>query len=339
MYTLRIRHKNEKTSHKNNEGEFKELSVKKQESALRLAHNLEKNYSEKQIQKIDSKKHKYFNRDAFVKIKDKAEYLWTKLKAHETPWQMKLAIFGGFAYMLLPVDVIPDAIPFLGLVDDASVLLAIWKTTYPYLKEVTKDIIDEKGMEFLQGKINSTFKKTIIRAAVILTVNIIGTLLVCFYPFGMAISLLVSSFLFLTSFIYSIIRFVLFWKNNGRLVLGISRQTVKARNLNLGIANYIRTADEEVCRTITKIFKIVDLANRIPTANIPNLEAVIRHFMKKIRLEILIFFGFYGIYLILVFGFLKPTLIHEFSNMNTFQLMIYPLYQLYSLITVFFKAI
>lgn len=342
MYTLRIRQQKEKTSQNKNtsdSGNKKELSVRQQDKALKLARKLEKNYSEKNIKKVDSKKNKYFNSNSFSKIKDKAEYLWEKLKAHETPLSMKLAIFGGFAYMILPVDIIPDTIPVFGLVDDASVLYAIWKTTYPYLKEVAKDIIDEKGMEIIQGKINSSFKRTIIRAAIILLINVVGTLLVCFYPFGMTISLLISSVLFLASFIYSLIRFILFWKNNGRLIFGISKQTIKAKNMNQGIANYIRTADEKNCRTITKIFKIVDLANRVPNANIPNLEAVIRHFIKKIRAEIFIFAGFYGLYLLLIFGFLKPYLIHEFAQMNTLQLMIYPIYQLYSLITVFFKAI
>lgn len=333
MYILRV--KNHKNTNQENPGEEKMLSEKKTQKALKLARNLENNYSEKNIQKIDSKKYKYLNNKSFLKIKDKVEYLWGKLKAHETPLSMKLAIFGGFAYMILPIDVIPDSIPGLGLVDDASVLFAIWKTTYPYLKDVAKDIIDEKGMEFLQGKINSSFKKTVIRAAIILLINVIGTLLVCFYPFGMAISIVISSVLFLTSFVYSLVRGILFWKNNGKLIFGISKQTIKAKNLNQGIANYIRTADEKACQTITKVFKIVDLANRIPNANIPNLEAVIRHFIKRIRTEILLFVGFYGLYLFLVFGFLKPFLIYSFTQMNTFQLMIYPIYQLFVLARVF----
>ncbi len=95
-------------------GEEKGLSLITKDRAIKLARNLEDNYSEKNIDKIEKKKDKYFTKEAFLKIRDKAEYLWTKLKAHETPWQMKLAIFGGFAYMLLPVDVIPDAIPFFG---------------------------------------------------------------------------------------------------------------------------------------------------------------------------------------------------------------------------------
>lgn len=337
MYTFRIRHLKEKTSQNQNSGDSgkqKELSVRQQDKALKLARKLEKQYSEKQVQNIETKKNKYFNHESFLKIKDKAEYLWEKLKAHETPLSMKLAIFGGFAYMILPIDIIPDSLPFFGLVDDASVLYAIWKTTYPYLKEVAKDIIDEKGMEFIQGKINSSFKKTIIRAAIILLINVAGTLLVCFYPFGMTISMVISSLLFLATFVYSLVRFILFWKNKGKLIIGISKQTIKAKNLNQGIANYIRTADEETCRIITKVFKIVDLADRIPNANIPNLEAVIRHFIKKIRAEIFIFVGFYGFYLLLIFGFLKPYLIHEFTQMNTFQLMIYPIYQLLVLASV-----
>jgi len=44
-----------------------------------------------------------------------------------TPWYAKLIIAGCVAYALSPVDVIPDFIPVLGLVDDILFIpVAIW---------------------------------------------------------------------------------------------------------------------------------------------------------------------------------------------------------------------
>ena len=36
----------------------------------------------------------------------------------ETPWYAKLVVAGCVAYALTPVDLIPDAIPVIGLIDD-----------------------------------------------------------------------------------------------------------------------------------------------------------------------------------------------------------------------------
>ena len=40
----------------------------------------------------------------------------------DTPLQVKAALLGALAYFVLPVDAIPDVLPFLGFADDAAVL-------------------------------------------------------------------------------------------------------------------------------------------------------------------------------------------------------------------------
>ena len=40
-------------------------------------------------------------------------------------WATRLTIFGALAYFLIPTDAIPDIIPGLGLVDDASVVALV----------------------------------------------------------------------------------------------------------------------------------------------------------------------------------------------------------------------
>ncbi len=39
----------------------------------------------------------------------------------------KLKIFGAIAYLLLPVDFIPDLIPILGITDDVTALVLLWR--------------------------------------------------------------------------------------------------------------------------------------------------------------------------------------------------------------------
>lgn len=43
----------------------------------------------------------------------------------ELPWKTLLAFLGGIIYFLMPVDLVPDFIPFTGLLDDFTVIMFI----------------------------------------------------------------------------------------------------------------------------------------------------------------------------------------------------------------------
>ena len=43
----------------------------------------------------------------------------------ELPWKSLLAILGGITYFMMPFDLVPDFIPFTGLLDDFTVIMFI----------------------------------------------------------------------------------------------------------------------------------------------------------------------------------------------------------------------
>lgn len=53
--------------------------------------------------------------------------LFYLLKSPNCPVQQKTLILGALGYLILPVDLIPDAIPALGFTDDAATLVTIIK--------------------------------------------------------------------------------------------------------------------------------------------------------------------------------------------------------------------
>ena len=53
-------------------------------------------------------------RDVFV--------LWFAFRDTRTPWWNKLGMLGLVAYGISPIDIIPDVIPFVGLLDDAVII-------------------------------------------------------------------------------------------------------------------------------------------------------------------------------------------------------------------------
>lgn len=64
----------------------------------------------------------------FLTFRTELVTLWRAFLAPETPWHLKALMLLVPAYLLSPIDLIPDIIPFLGWVDDFVVvpLLVSW---------------------------------------------------------------------------------------------------------------------------------------------------------------------------------------------------------------------
>jgi uncharacterized membrane protein YkvA (DUF1232 family) len=50
-----------------------------------------------------------------------------------TPLQVKAVLFGALAYFVLPIDIVPDVIAWIGFTDDAAVLYAAIRTVAPHI--------------------------------------------------------------------------------------------------------------------------------------------------------------------------------------------------------------
>lgn len=49
------------------------------------------------------------------------------LQSPALPWKDKAKIVAALAYLLLPFDLLPDAIPVVGVIDDAALLFALFR--------------------------------------------------------------------------------------------------------------------------------------------------------------------------------------------------------------------
>ncbi len=52
---------------------------------------------------------------------------YSSKRYREIPWGSIAAIVAALLYLLNPLDMLPDVIPFFGLVDDAGVLAICWR--------------------------------------------------------------------------------------------------------------------------------------------------------------------------------------------------------------------
>lgn len=77
---------------------------------------------------------------------------YTTGRYREVPWRTIAAIVAALAYVLCPIDMIPDFIPFAGLVDDAAVLTLLVSAihfdleTYRQWKEVHQPLMENNAV-------------------------------------------------------------------------------------------------------------------------------------------------------------------------------------------------
>ncbi len=69
-------------------------------------------------------------RKAGLKVIYPVLLLYYVLTDGNTPVSHKITIVGTLGYFILPFDLLPDLLPFLGYTDDAAALLACLKTIY-----------------------------------------------------------------------------------------------------------------------------------------------------------------------------------------------------------------
>lgn len=68
-------------------------------------------------------------------VKGDARLLWLALKHPQSPTWLKLGAAGIVLYILSPIDLIPDVVPVLGLVDDIVLVPLAMRWLYKQLPE------------------------------------------------------------------------------------------------------------------------------------------------------------------------------------------------------------
>ena len=87
---------------------------------------------------------KHFALKAGKEVIEKALWLYYAAQQPNTPVWAKTVIYGALAYFVLPVDAVPDAIPFAGFTDDLGALAAALGAVSMYVNDAVKQMAAEK---------------------------------------------------------------------------------------------------------------------------------------------------------------------------------------------------
>lgn len=72
-------------------------------------------------------------------VVEKALWLYYAARAPQTPAWARSVIYGALAYLVLPADAIPDALPGIGFTDDLATLTAAVATVALFIDDAVKE--------------------------------------------------------------------------------------------------------------------------------------------------------------------------------------------------------
>ena len=117
------------------------IEKRKKEKALKMAEELTpEEVSPEEIEETTRKASSFLDSKALQKVKEKLEVMIELVKDPHVSKVIVLTLVSALLYLILPVDVVPDVIPILGLVDDAFVISVIFDRAMKQLKKDPKKV-------------------------------------------------------------------------------------------------------------------------------------------------------------------------------------------------------
>jgi uncharacterized membrane protein YkvA (DUF1232 family) len=86
---------------------------------------------------------------AFRRVRDEINVYRLVLAHKRTPWLARILLGAALAYFASPIDLIPDAIPVLGQLDDLMIVPGLVLLA---LRFVPKDVVEECRQQVRQGE-------------------------------------------------------------------------------------------------------------------------------------------------------------------------------------------
>ena len=171
----------------------------------------------------------------------------------DVPIRLKITIIGALLYLILPADVIPDAIPGVGLIDDVGVLLAVYnelsKFLVPKVIERAKVKLQESYYEKIDLMLKEIFYLMLLSSVITFVINMIGIAILIIKPAGEN-SRFIALGIFSITVIYTFVRVFYYFKQYGKVTLGVAKYVMQEKSLSKGVSLFV----QETYPSITKIY-------------------------------------------------------------------------------------
>ena len=302
------------------------------EKALQKAEEFGEHATDQQISDVRSKIDKFI-KGPMKKVGDKMKQLWKFYLSPDTPKWMKAEIIGALIYVISPIDLIPDIIPFIGFIDDIFVIGAIFHSLVNAgVMLVERDALPailDFGEQEINSRLNNSLKTTIKNSIINFLLLSCGMLLVIFKPISETVAYYMASVFFLFSLVWAAIRFV----NNAKMMFPIIKCILQEKNLEAGLCKYIIQRYPKIKTALDTVKK---LSSYIPALKeFPEMVEVVRHYIDVFKKRIIIFASSFGAYT-LMFFITRRILMDQFGGISMFAAYFYPLIHIWKTVVVLF---
>lgn len=189
----------------------------------KLGRNFDSNDADKVNSSISS-----MNKGALAKVWDKVLFLLKQFNENSSTGD-KALIIGALLYAILPLDIIPDIIPGLGLIDDAFAVVMVYtivKKSIPVIKKAVEKT-QEKVVKRVDGviawaveqKLDLIYSRKLVSSLFHLVLFIFVILFTVAPVFGKLASSIIASILLLSSVVLSTISIVKTLRNRHTIPL------------------------------------------------------------------------------------------------------------------------
>ena len=306
-------------------GEY--LSQSKKNRIMNFVEKLGKSFDKKDVDKVNSNISS-MNKGSLANVWDKVLFLLKRFNENSSP-KDKALIIGALLYAILPVDIIPDAIPGLGLVDDAFAVVMVYnivKKSVPLVKkavEKTQEKVVKKVDNIIswavEQKLDLAYNRKLVSSLFNLILFVFAILFTVCPVFGKPASSIVASLLLLTSIVLATISIVRTLRN--RHTIPLIRSIWKQRNIKRGIAVYIRSLNEKISfgeKTIDDFFALLG-----EPANQRFLDHLVDHCWLLIRKSVVRFILIIAC-IVISFFIVRYSLLLQFEGLSFWQIVLHP---------------
>ena len=269
--------------------------------ALKKADEFGKQATEKDFLELESTL-PAMKKGVIAKIWDKVLFLWEQIKSPDIPLRLKLVIAGALLYLISPIDVVSDAIPVIGLLDDMTVILTVFhevsKFVLPKVEKKIENKFYEVSYKKIDEKLSEVYKSILTTTIITFFVNVAGCTILVAKPFGNIVSRKISIALFLSILLYALFRFIIYIKTYGQLTKKVAASVYKKKSISQGISDF-------VCKEYKYIAWLFDGLQIVKYAvpelkDIPDGPQIVSTIKEHYRKRIILFIVFFTLYSLLI---------------------------------------
>ena len=130
--------------------------------------------------------------------------------------------------------------------------------------------------------------------------NAAGCTILVTKPFGDVVSRKIAVAIFLSIFLYALVRFIIYLKNYGQLTKKIASSVYKKRSISQGISDFVCSE----YKYIAYLFDGLEIVKSVvpELKDIPDGPQIVSTFKNHYRKRIILFIVFFALYSLLIMG-------------------------------------